>query len=40
MNTLGQDLSHEAANTMLDFIDTDRDGKVTRQELRDYLSSR
>jgi len=39
MNSLGQELSIEAATTMLEFIDADRDGKVTRQELREYLSS-
>jgi len=37
MGSLGQALSDEAAATMLGFIDTDGDGRVSRDELRAYL---
>jgi Ca2+-binding EF-hand superfamily protein len=37
MAKLGQTLSDDAAATMLGFIDADRDGKVTREELQAYL---
>ena len=39
MASLGQELSDEAATTMLQFVDGDQDGKVTQAELRAYLSA-
>jgi len=37
VNTLGGELSDEAAKTMLGFIDTDSDGTISREELQKYL---
>ncbi len=37
MRSMGQELSDDAAATMLGFIDANHDGKVTREELKAYL---
>jgi hypothetical protein len=36
---MGQPLSDTAAGTMLGFIDSDGDGKATRDELKAYLAN-